>query len=266
MDATEILHQARTAVEVLADRLADVLRALPTTTAMVSTEWTVRDAAAHLVSSTALYAELAAGAASPIAELTPAAMSAFNARRLADIADTEPGALAKAVTVAVDHFLDATGGRPGDTPIRWHGGIRLELAQLGGTLVGEYLLHGYDVAVPAEAAWPISREHVALASQPVRALLPVIVDPATSRGHTAAYRLDLGSLGCSTVRFVDGVISAAAGDEAPVDCVISADPVAFFLVRRRRLAQTAAIALGLLRFGGPRPELGLTYLRLFRTF
>lgn len=250
----------------LADRLCDVLRALPTTSAAVSPAWTVRDAAAHLVSGTAFYAELAAGATSPITELTPAAMGAFNARRLADIADTEPGALAKAVTASVDHFLDATGGRPGGTPVRWHAGVPLELSQLTGILVGEYLLHGYDIAASAGAAWPIGTDHMALASHPMRTLLPMAVDPATSRGHTAAYRLDLGPLGCSTVRFVDGAVGAGPCDDTPVDCVISADPVAFLLVRQRRLAHTAATALGLLRFGGPRPELGPTYLRLFHTF
>lgn len=265
MDATTILHHGRTAVEVLADRLAEMLCALPSTSAMVSPEWTVRDAAAHLVTSTALYAELAAGAASPITELTPAALSAFNARRLADIADTEPAALAKAVTAAVDHFLDATGGS-GTTPVRWHGGIRLQLAQLPGILVGEYLLHGYDIAVPAGAVWPISVEHVALASHAMRSLLHVAVDPVTGRGHTAGYRIDLGSLGCTTLRFADGTVSATLDDDGPVDCVITADPVAFFLVRQRRLAPTAATALGLLRFGGRRPDLGPVFLRLFRTF
>lgn len=264
MDATAILHQARTAVEVLAARLTDVLRELPTASAPVSPEWTVREAAAHLVSGTALYAELAAGATSPILELTHASVSEYNSRRLADIADTEPGALAKALEAAVDQFSDATGGRPGDAPIRWHGGLELELAHLAGILVGEYLLHGYDIAAAVGAAWPINIEHVALVGLSARSTLPVAVDPATSHGHTADYLIDLGVLGRSTMRFVDGAVSIVPCDGAPVDCVITADPVAFLLVRRRRLSQAAAIALGLLRFEGPRPELGPNYFQLFR--
>jgi hypothetical protein len=50
---------------------------------------------------------------------------------------------------------------------------------------------------------------------------------------------------------------------SPVDCTISADPVAYLLVASGRLTPTAAIALGLLSAGGPRPELAGDFGRLF---
>lgn len=265
MSVTEILPRACAAVESLAERLAAVLCDLPSAAAPVSAAWTGRDAAAHLVSVGTLYAGLACGVSSPIQELTSAAVREFNAIRLADIAETEPGELAKGVAAAAAEFVHAVSGRPGTAPVRWHGGIPLQLAQLAGVLVGEFVLHGYDIAVAVDAAWPISPDHVALASSPARALLPFLVDPAASRGHTATYRVDLGPSGRSSVRFLDGVVSGA-GDEVPVDCEISADPVAFFLLRRGRLDRAAAIALGLLRYGGARPDLGAGYLRLFRSF
>ena len=81
MDTTEILHGARSTVEGLADRLAEILGAQADAAGKVSSEWTVRDAAAHLVGTTGLYAELASGGASPIPELTPRAVAEYNAAR-----------------------------------------------------------------------------------------------------------------------------------------------------------------------------------------
>ena len=95
MDTTEILHGARATVEGLADQLAEILVAKADATSNVSSEWTVRDATAHLVGTTGLYAELVSGGESPILELTPAAVAEYNAARLADIGETEPGMLAK---------------------------------------------------------------------------------------------------------------------------------------------------------------------------
>ena len=98
------------------------------------------------------------------------------------------------------------------------------------------------------------------------AILDRTVDPSASRGHTASYRLDLGPAGRLTARFTDGTLVVEPPGDEPVDCEIVADPAAMLLVSSGRLSQWPAIALGLIRAGGPRPELGLTYGRLFLTY
>jgi hypothetical protein len=223
MDTTEILHGARLTVEGLGDRLSEILVAKADATSNVSSEWSIRDATAHLIGITGLYAELASGGASPIAELTPAAVAEYNAARLADIGETDPRLLSKALTVTVGEFLDATSGRPADTPIRWHGAIGIDLAQLTGILVAEYVLHGYDIATAAGIAWPISPEHAAIGLFGRGAVFPSVADPTTSRGHTACYLLDLGGAGRLTVRFKEGVVTVGAGDE-PADCEMPPTP------------------------------------------
>ncbi|HEY7814632.1 MAG TPA: maleylpyruvate isomerase N-terminal domain-containing protein [Nakamurella sp.] len=265
MDTTEILHGARMTVEGLADRLAEILAAQADAAGKVSSEWTVRDAAAHLVGTTGLYAELVSGGASPIPELTPSAVAEYNAARLADIGETDSRLLSKALTVSVGQFLDATSGRPADTPINWHGGIRIDLAQLTGILVAEYVLHGYDIAAATGIAWPILPEHAALGLFGRGAVFPSVADPTTSRGHTAAYLLDLGVAGRLTVRFADGVLTVGTGDE-PADCEIATDPVTMLMVSSGRLSPYMAIALGSYRAGGRRPHLAPGFTRLIYTF
>jgi hypothetical protein len=265
MDDTKIVPQACAAVEVLARRLGEILRTVPDPTLPVSPQWSIRDAAAHLLSGTGLYCELAAGNASPLAEFSSEALAKFNAERIADIGEPAVDVLAAELVAAVAEYADIATTRAADSPIRWHAGFEVTLAQLTGTLLGEYVLHGYDIARACPAVWPVPAEHAALTLYGYAPLTAAGTDPATNRSHTGSYRLDLGLAGRSTVRFVAGAASFG-NDEAPVDCEIHADPDAFLLIRSGRLRQTTAVSLQLMHLTGPRPELGLRFLDLFRAF
>lgn len=89
------------------------------------------------------------------------------------------------------------------------------------------------------------------------------MNPATTVRHTAGYGLELKTGERFTVRFVDGEYGVEPPDSGPVDCTITADPVAFLLVGSRRMTQWQAIALGLMEVGGDRPDLALKFLDLF---
>ncbi|MGH8976215.1 MAG: SCP2 sterol-binding domain-containing protein, partial [Acidimicrobiia bacterium] len=81
-----------------------------------------------------------------------------------------------------------------------------------------------------------------------------------------AYRIELwggGGVGLD-LRFTDGALTVGPPDSRSVDCLISADPVAFLLVGLGRVTQWQAIACGLLSAGGERPELAFGFLDLFR--
>jgi hypothetical protein len=212
-----------------------------------------------------MYAELAAGGASPIPELTPTAVDKYNATQVADIGEADSRMLSKALTVTVGQFLDATSGRPAETSITWHGGIRIDLAPLTGILVAEYVLHGYDIAAATGVAWPILPEQAALGLFGRGAVFPQVADPTTSRGHTATYLLDLGAAGRLTVRFVEGVLTVGTGEE-PADCEIATDAVTMLMVSSGRLSPYMAIALGIYRPGGHSPHLAPGFTRLIYTF
>lgn len=265
MEAPAILPQALGAVEAVTQRAAALVRAADPTATPPNSRWPVRDVAAHLISGTALYTELAAGAASPLDAVTPEALRTFNAQRIADIADTDPDQLAKSITDTAGRFLDAAGACPPQSPVRWHAGIVLDSAQLACVLLGEYLLHGLDIATATGAPWPIDPAHAALVLYGYGPVYPACVDPTTSAGHSSTYQLDLGPAGRLTAQFTDGTLAIRpATDDEARDCTITAEPTTFLLVSAGRMPQSTAIALRLLDASGARPELGLTFARLFR--
>lgn len=263
MDATIILAAARTALAEQAHRIADLVRSCPDSAiAIPGSDWTIRDAAVHLVVMGYGGTEIATGTPSPYSDIGKEALAAVNAALIADIPETDPGKLAALLSEATDRFLDATAGRPGDQEVTFHCGLPFELARMVCTGLGEHLLHGYDLATALGAPWPIDPAHAGLVLYGYSPLYALMVNPATTAGLTAAYGIELRTGAAFTVRFTDGVYSMEPPGGS-VDCTLWADPVAFLLVGAGRLSPWTAIALGLLGAGGARPELALGFTDLF---
>jgi hypothetical protein len=158
-----VLADARHALPRAAGRVADLLRSLPDLHVDIPrSDWTVREAGVHLLTGTTLSADIAAGMPSPVSGLSPEALAAENAARIADIPESDPATLARFLEDAADRMLNVTAHRRGDEIVVWHGGRRIPLAQLVALCLGEQLLHGLDIAAATGRAWTIEPCHVRL--------------------------------------------------------------------------------------------------------
>ena len=264
MDPTAILSAARLALEETAGRLATMVRALPDLEAPLSNSdhWTVREAAVHLVNYGGIYADIAQGMASPVRALNRENLLVENDMRIADVPETEPAKVADLLLESVDVLLEGTASLPGGQPVVFHGGTPSDVAGLVGIMLGEYILHGYDIAEVVGVPWPIDRDHAQLVLYGYAPCYGPLVNPKTAQGLNACFGIEIRGGAAFTVRFTDGVY----GVEAPspdVDCSISADPAAFLLVGSGRLSPWSAMALGLFAPGGADPNLALRFLDLF---
>jgi uncharacterized protein (TIGR03083 family) len=228
-----------------------------------NSRWTARDTVAHLVSVCALYTDLVGGAPSSYPDMTPETCAAEGDKRIADIPERDPAKLAALLEDAAERFLTTTARHAAEQEIV-HCGVRLDLAGLAGWLLGEVLLHGYDVTSTLRRPWPLDPADAALVLTAYAPGFGVTVDPERSRGLTAAFGIDLGSAGRFVVRFADGRYSLGPWDPDGLDCTITADPVAFLLVASGRLDRFAAFALNVMAAAGARPELALEFNDLFR--
>jgi uncharacterized protein (TIGR03083 family) len=272
-----ILEQAQAALDQVAGRTADLLRGLPTVQVPIpGSDWTVRDTAAHLASYCDVYSELANGVPSPIEALVDAngrpvrsgvhyreVLATNNVRRLADIPETDPTRLAKLIVDGAQRLIDTTAGRPSDRPVTFHCGYPFTVEGLVCCGLSEHIIHSYDMATALGVPWPIDPGHAGLVLYGIAPLFGLCVNPATTAGLTVAFELELRGVGRSVVRFVDGEYRSEPADSGPVDCIISADPVAYLLVGAGRLSLWPAIALGRISAGGQQPELALQFGDLF---
>ena len=264
MDPTTILEAGRSAVAATAAQVADVLRSAQDSAVRIpGAEWTVREAAVHLVNFSAVNTDVAAGMPSPRLRLDKEHVAADNRRRIGDVPESDPDKLARLVLEGVDRFLEATAGRPGDQEVTWHCGLKMGLAELAGVELGELVLHGYDMATALGFPWPIDPMHAQLVLFGYGPAFGLVVNQERARGLNAGFGIELRNGPAFTARFVDGRYGVEPPDSGPVDCTISADPVAFLLVGAGRLDPLAAVALGLLSAGGERPEMALGFNQLF---
>ncbi len=263
MDPTAVLAAAREAFAVTVERYAQLVESVrDTSRAIPYSEWTVRDAAVHLAGSNHRMAALAGGEASTVPTVDKQFLDARARKLIAENPETDGKKLAEQIREGLERVMAVTATRPGDQPISYHAGLRLNLGELVSIYLGEYLLHGYDIAVAVRAPWPIDPRYAALGVRGFRACYSAIFNPATAAGLDATYRLDTAGTDPFFVRISDATYEEPA-TPGSVDCVISADPVTALLVMSGRLSQWAAIALGRFTFSGDRPEIGPRFNDLF---
>ncbi|MGH3549542.1 MAG: maleylpyruvate isomerase N-terminal domain-containing protein [Pseudonocardiaceae bacterium] len=149
-------------------------------------------------------------------------------------------------------------------------GITLPLAAFTCHLLNETVVHGYDIARAAGRPWRIDPAHASLVLHGF--VIPVlkaadsrqIVNPATAAGLKATYELRIRGGDRFHFIFNRGELRVETPTARRVDCVISADPVAFLLVVWNRQSQWPAIAKGQLLAWGRKPWLGPRFRTLMR--
>jgi hypothetical protein len=150
--------------------------------------------------------------------------------------------------------------------VPFFGGTRVSLAVQCGILLGEYVVHGRDLARSAGRPSHIDPSHAILIIAVITAVIPQYLNTDVARGVDVAYEMRVrgGS------RFIFRVAGNKAGNKATVepgsgnsvDCRISADPVAFLLVAYGRQAQWRPALAGRMTAWGRRPWRALGFKRL----
>lgn len=245
------------------ERLAALLQGAPDPGPVVphNGDWTIRDVVAHLVTVTTRY--------------TPSGQEAERwadqPDQIASLNDAELGAVAhEPIPVLLQRLGDAVatlaGGPEVDAagPFPYTGGTMVRPADLLGILLGEFAVHGRDIAEALGRSWEVSTADAAEVLTSLRPIMPAWVDPDGARGLTATFEIRLRGHDTNRWRFTDGSLEIQPGGGGPVDVTISADPAALLLVSYRRMPLWRPILAGKMRAWGRRPMLAFRTNSYFR--
>jgi uncharacterized protein (TIGR03083 family) len=261
--AAERLATARHGLTAAVERYARMVETLPAIDVPIpGSAWTARDATVHLAGSHHRHLGYVSGDTPPAATLDKELLDARTRGQIAENAEADPKMLADQIRHGFAELLAVTAPVPADRAIAYHAGLTPNLAELTCVLLGEYLLHGYDVATALRLPWPIDPEQAALVVAGYRMAYRLTFQPAAAAGLRASYRLEIPGTAPFHVTVADGAYEEPARPPS-IDCVIAADPVTALLVQSGRLSQWPAVALGRLTFAGPHPEFGPRFAELF---
>ena len=144
METVDPLALACRALPVVTGQFAELVVTAPDLSVLArASRWTVREVAVHVAVGARAFADLASESNPSLPGM--ADLSAEIERRMADVSETDPGKLAALTQDAIEDFVDAWVDRPADFPLDW-AGCPITAATLAGVLLGEVVMHGYDMA------------------------------------------------------------------------------------------------------------------------
>lgn len=265
---------ARSALAAVTPRTAELLSSLADPhVAVKNSEWKAGDVGAHLIVALRAFAAAARGDVEGLKPFIPETevfferLAAVTAATLLIEPERDAAALGRLLAEAAKGFLSATVDLPADhvVPTPWYGPqASLPLDAATCLLVAEQLVHGYDVATTVNTPWPISPAEACLVAGAVATMLPLAADPGAIKGKRATFDVRVRGGPQFMVRVAEGKVAVEAGSPAgPVDCHLSADPVAFVMVAYGRLNQWGPIARGGLVAWGRKPWLGPQFRGFF---
>jgi hypothetical protein len=247
--------------------------------------WNIAEVAMHLSQAWTVVAGLARRDLSRFHAVVPSMAGVAGeslVRDMWDLADTtilgvksdterDLAVLAERIEQRAEEYFDECAGHEPDEMRPWLvEGTTVPLSALTGHLLSETIMHGYDIAHAAGREWRIEPARAAMVVH--QFFVPVVqtADPRTfvnadkAADFQAIYKLHLRGAGQLIYVFDHGLLRIEEPSARRVDCHISADPAAFFMVYWDRQSQWNAIAKGQLKAWGHKPWLGFKFRSLIR--
>lgn len=220
--------------------------------------WTVAETSAHLVAllrQSAAYASGARDGAAERAALPPSGgvgerLALGNARELDRLGERRIPVLRQLLDSAVDEYATVIAGRRDGGPVETLFGPE-DPAAMTAALVGEQLVHGFDLARAVGRRWPIDPDTARLTLAGLAPFLPYLVDAEAIR-HVRA-RIEVRIVGGPRFALVlDHGRAAVEPADGRCDCWIQAQPVPYLLIGYGRVNRWLPLLRRQIRAGGRR--------------
>jgi uncharacterized protein (TIGR03083 family) len=221
--------------------------------------WTVAETAAHLVALLRQAAAFASGARDGAAERAalPASggigerVALGNARELDRLGERRIAVLRQLLESSVDEYATLIAGRRDSGPVETLLGPE-DPAAMTAALVGEQLVHGFDLARAVGRRWRIDPDAARLTLTGLTPFLPYMVDAEAIRDVRA--RIEVRIVGGPRFTLVlDHGRAAVEPADGRCDCWIQAQPVPYLLTGYGRVNRWLPLLRGQIRPGGRRP-------------
>jgi uncharacterized protein (TIGR03083 family) len=256
------VDELRASLRALPRRIAELVEGVEPATPVPGLDWTVGDVLAHLVFGIEAYREMALGTFD-FAGIEAAVTGSTSPRQrgerinrllLGEAGERDIAALSSGLEEATSAFVAVAAEVD---PDRWFPtwmGYPMDVGAAAAGMLGEQLVHGFDIARSIRRRWVISPDSARLVHAGTADLIPHYVDPEAARGRALAVEIRIRG----GVRYIVDISDGEAAVSSPpahrdIDCTIDAEPTTFLLANYRRIGRIQPILRGRIRAGGRRP-------------
>lgn len=229
-------------------------------------DWSVADVAAHTMQAFHYDLDNIRGTGEPYPIVDGDLIKSgtlHNKQLLEEEPERDPGKLAEGFDAVLEEFVTEAASRDPKQPVRISQGATTTVATVVGILLGELILHGYDIAQTIGKSLTIDPEAARQAVYSTASTLALAVNEETTRDLDV--RLEMRIRGGK--RFVVHIDHGSARTEpagGKVDVVMSGDPVAYLLVGYGRQGPGPQVLKGKMLSWGRRPLLATKLPVFFR--
>jgi uncharacterized protein (TIGR03083 family) len=254
-ESLDALRRAAAATDELLGSISDSHADVP----VPGLAWSVAEIAAHLVALLRQSAAFTSGARDGAAEraaLPPSGgigerMALGNARELDRLGERRIPVLRRLLESSVDEYATLITGRGDGDPVETLSGPE-DPAAMTAALVGEQLVHGFDLARAVGRRWTIDPGAARLTLTGLAPFLPYMVDAEATRRVGA--RIEVRIAGSPRFTLVlDHGRAAVEPADGRCDCWIQAQPVPYLLTGYGRVNRWLPVLRRQIRAGGRRP-------------
>jgi uncharacterized protein (TIGR03083 family) len=225
-------------------------------------QWSASDVAAHVATTLEINVEVACGLGSPADTLED--IPAWSQAALEKVVDRTPQALVERIRAAVCELINAVSSRDGNPRIPWHTGLLVPISTVPALMVGEAMIHGYDIARAHGRQWHIPTGWAETTLRGVLQGIPPYFLPERSAGLDAQIEVRLrGTQTQALFSVADGELQIAEPSGARADCYISGQPTALLLLLYGRTGPLRPTLTGRVVTWGRKPWLAVRFPGLF---
>jgi uncharacterized protein (TIGR03083 family) len=255
--------QMQSEIQSVANKVANLVRDLPDTSVPIpNSKWTVGEAAAHIATTQGLFRDGLQGAKSPYTDGRLERFAPVNALALHEFTERRGDRLAKLIEDRTRSFLQAVPRYPETHIVHYHFGP-MDLPTWLSYMLFHLLMHGSQIAIALKKPLPLEPSQVDLLIPFLKVVMPRVFDRKAAQGLTGSLEVRIRGGRRFVVEIDAEKVTVLDTPRRRVDCYLSADPVAFFLVAAGLVGQWGQIARGKLVAIGLKPSLALRLKSLF---
>jgi uncharacterized protein (TIGR03083 family) len=253
----------RAALQSASGRVAGLIRELSDPQVKIrGSDWTVGEIAVHLAFATRLLTLLSQGAEIPYGDGSKEGIAAANAVSLREFPERSPSRLADTIVEQTRALLEATADVSQDRMVVSPMGP-MNLDTLVSYALTHLLQHGSAIARAVGRPVPVEPSHVPLTLPFITQSMPRFVHGEAAGSLVACFELRVRGGPRFALAFDRGRLTLSPTPTRAVDCYISADPVALFLVGMGVVGQWGPILTGRIVAWGRKPWLAFRFVGLF---